>query len=50
MGRKPVLDGGKRDDIAKVALELFLQNGYAGTSVRSIMNQAGGEVSTPEFF
>lgn len=44
MGRKPVLDGGKRDHIAKAALELFLQNGYAGTSVRSIMNQAGGEV------
>lgn len=44
MSRKPVLDGGKRDKIAKVALELFLKNGYDGTSVRSIMNQAGGEV------
>lgn len=44
MSRKPVIDGGKRDEIAKAALELFLKNGYDGTSVRSIMNQAGGEV------
>ena len=44
MSRKPVIDGGKRDEIARAALELFLKNGYDGTSVRSIMNQAGGEV------
>ena len=44
MARKPVLDGGKRDEIAKAALELFLVNGYDGTSVRSIMNRAGAEV------
>ncbi|MCI2046868.1 MAG: GNAT family N-acetyltransferase [Faecalibacterium sp.] len=44
MSRKPALDGGKRDEIAKAALELFLKSGYDGTSVRSIMNQAGGEV------
>lgn len=44
MSRKPVLDGGKRDEIAGAALELFLKNGYDGTSVRSIMNQAGGKI------
>ena len=43
MPRKPIVDGGKRDQIAEAALELFLQNGYDGTSVRSIMKQAGGE-------
>ena len=44
MSRKPILDGGKREEIAKAALELFLKNGYDGTSVRAIMNRAGGEV------
>ena len=44
MSRKPVGDGGKRDEIVGAALQLFLENGYDGTSVRSIMNQAGGEV------
>ena len=44
MERKPISDGGKRREITKAALELFLKNGYDGTSVRSIMTQAGGEV------
>ncbi|MEA5074553.1 MAG: GNAT family N-acetyltransferase [Eubacterium aggregans] len=44
MSRKTVGDGGKRDEIVGAALQLFLENGYDGTSVRSIMNQAGGEV------
>lgn len=34
MARKPAVDGGKRAEIAKAALELFLKNGYDGTSVR----------------
>ena len=44
MPRKPIIEGGKREEIAKAALELFLSKGYDGTSVRAIMNQAGGEV------
>lgn len=44
MARKPVLTGGKREEIAGAALELFFESGYDGTSVRSIMNRAGGEV------
>ncbi|MDD3333956.1 MAG: GNAT family N-acetyltransferase [Eubacteriales bacterium] len=44
MPRKPVLEGGKREEIVTAALELFFMQGYDGTSVRSIMNKAGGEV------
>lgn len=44
MSRKPVIQGGKRDEIARAALELFFTKGFDGTSVRSIMNLAGGEV------
>ena len=44
MPKKPVLEGGKREEIVKAALDLFLTKGYDGTSVRAIMNQAGGEV------
>lgn len=44
MPRKPILEGGKKNEIAKAALELFFTKGFDGTSVRSIMNLAGGEV------
>ena len=44
MPRKPILEGGKRDEIAQAALKLFFTKGFDGTSVRSIMNLAGGEV------
>ncbi len=44
MARKAILEGGKRDDILAAALELFLKNGYEGTSVRMILEQVGGEV------
>lgn len=44
MSRKPVAEGGKRDEIVVAALALFLTQGYDGTSVRGIMNRAGGEV------
>lgn len=44
MSRKPILEGGKREQIARAALELFFTKGFDGTSVRSIMNLAGGEV------
>jgi AcrR family transcriptional regulator len=44
MPRKPVIEGGKRDEIARAAMKLFFTKGFDGTSVRSIMNLAGGEV------
>lgn len=44
MPKKSAVEGGKRDEIVSSALELFLTRGYDGTSVRSIMNGAGGEV------
>ncbi|WP_283610685.1 TetR/AcrR family transcriptional regulator [Faecalispora anaeroviscerum] len=44
MARKPVLEGGKRDEILDVAIQLFLENGYEGTSVRMILNHVGGEI------
>lgn len=44
MARKPVLEGGRRDEIVTAALELFFNKGYDGTSVRTIMKKAGGEI------
>ena len=44
MPRKPIIEGGKRDEIVRAALELFFTKGFDGTSVRGIMNLAGGEV------
>ena len=44
MARKSILEGGKRDEILNAALELFLINGYDGTSIRMILERVGGEV------
>lgn len=44
MARKPVLHGGKRDEILEFATKLFLKYGYEGTSIRMILNDVGGEV------
>lgn len=44
MARKAVVEGGKKEEIVTAALELFLSNGYDGTSIRGIMNRANGEV------
>lgn len=44
MGRKPVLEGGKKDEIIEAALELFLEKGYEGTSVRMIQKKVGSEI------
>lgn len=44
MARKPVLEGGKRDEIITAAMELFFENGYEATSVRMIMDKVGGEI------
>lgn len=44
MARKPVLEGGKKDEIVKAALELFMEKGYEGTSIRMIQSKVHSEV------
>ena len=44
MARKAVGDRGKKSDIIAAAGRCFLENGYDGTSIRSIMKEAGAEV------
>ena len=44
MARRPVLEGGKRDEITDAAMELFFEHGYEATSVRMIMDKVGGEI------
>ena len=44
MARKPILEGGKRDEIIAAATQLFFSEGYEGTSVRMILSRVGGEV------
>lgn len=44
MARKAVLEGGKRDEIIAAALELFLEKGYEGTSIRMIQKKVKSEV------
>ena len=44
MARKPILEGGKRDEIMAAAAELFFTEGFEGTSVRMILAKVGGEV------
>lgn len=34
MARKPLLTGGKKDEIMDTAMKLFFENGYEATSVR----------------
>ena len=44
MARKPVLEGGKKDELIDAALALFFENGYENTSIRMIANRVGCEV------
>lgn len=44
MARKPVLEGGKRDEIIAAAAQLFFTEGFEQTSVRKILEKVGGEV------
>lgn len=44
MTRKKVVSGGMRDRIVDAAQNLFFENGYDGTTIRTIMKRAGGEV------
>ena len=50
MPRKAVTEGGKRDELLAVALELFLENGYEATSVRKISQKAGCEVGLVYYY
>ena len=44
MARKPVLEGGRRDQMAAAAQKLFLSRGYDATTVRAITRLVGCEV------
>ena len=44
MARKPVLEGGKREEIITAAEQLFFTEGFEKTSVRMILEKVGGEV------
>lgn len=44
MTRKAATDGGKYENIINAAFECFFEKGFDGTSVRSIMKRAGGEI------
>lgn len=44
MGRKAVVEGGTRDEILKVALNLFFEKGFDGVTVRTIQREVGCEV------
>ena len=44
MARKPILEGGKRDEIIAAATQLFFTEGFESTSVRKILDRVGGEV------
>ena len=44
MARKAVLEGGKRDELIAIAMKLFFEHGYEATSVRMIVDEAGGEI------
>lgn len=44
MARKPVLEGGRKDEIIKKASVLFFNHGYEATSIRMILKETGGEI------
>ncbi len=48
MSRKKTLEGGTRDKILDAALQVFMENGYENTSVRTILAKAG--VVTGSFY
>lgn len=44
MARKQIVEGGKKNEIIEAAFQLFLENGYDGTTVRMIQKKVGSEV------
>ncbi len=44
MGRRAGGGSGKKEEILSAAQSCFLEHGFDGTSVRSIMKKAGGEI------
>lgn len=43
MARRPVLEGGKKEEILDAATRFFFERGFEATSVRSIMKEVGSE-------
>lgn len=48
MSRKKVLEGGTREKILQVAMQVFMENGYEKTSVRTILDKA--DIVTGSFY
>lgn len=44
MGRKPVISGGKRDEIIAVARRMFFEKGFDGVTIRTLQREVGCEV------
>lgn len=44
MSKKPITEGGKKEEIINAAMDLIFENGYDATSVRSILKKVGSEV------
>lgn len=44
MGRKPIISGGKRDEIVAVARRLFFEKGFDGVTIRTLQREVGCEV------
>jgi len=44
MGRKPIISGGKRDEIIAVAKKMFFEKGFDGVTIRTLQREVGCEV------
>lgn len=44
MQKKAVKDNAKKSKILSAATNCFMEDGFEGTSIRKIMNEAGAEV------
>jgi len=44
MGRKPIVSGGKRDEIIAVARKMFFEKGFDGVTIRTLQRAVGCEV------
>ena len=44
MGRKPIISGGKKDEIIAVARKMFFEKGFDGVTIRTLQREVGCEV------